>query len=133
MAGSVLACGGNGASLNVGDCVNFTSGADANGDPIGSTVVVDCAVAHDEEVFSVFNYPNAAAFPGYEAIGALQQTQCEADFKAYVGIAWDQSAYVINYDSPTAATWSTGDTRIVCLLVDGNGGQLTGSARGTAR
>jgi len=123
------------SALKVGDCVNHTNTTDADGNAIDSTVVVACSQPHEEEVFSVFAYPNAtSAFPGYEAIGALEQTRCEADFADYVGVSWDQSdAYTINYVGPTEQDWAAGDHAIVCTLDDVNGGKLTGSAKGTAR
>ena len=123
------------SALKVGDCVNHTNTTDADGNAIDSTVVVACSQAHEEEVFSVFDYPNATStFPGYEAIGAIEQTQCESDFAGYVGVTWDQSdAYTINYAGPTEHDWAAGDRAIVCTLDDANGGKLTGPARGTAR
>jgi Septum formation len=119
------------SQLKLGDCLNYVSSQDANGDNVNLPVVVDCDQTHSDEVFSVFDYPNASVFPGYEAIGAIQQTHCEADFKAYVGVDWEQSTYTIAYVSPTQDTWASGDRAIHCLLEDGSGGQLTGSARGT--
>jgi hypothetical protein len=134
IAGSVGACQSTGGvALKVGDCVNYTNAVDADGGSIESTVVVDCAQPHAEEVFSVFDYPEASAFPGYEAIGALQQIRCQADFASYVGIAWEQSSYAIGYSAPSADRWAQGDHYIACLLEDDSGGQLTGSARGSAR
>ena len=119
--------------LKVGDCFNYTDTTDANGDPINVPSVLDCAQAHSDEVFSIFDYPSASAFPGYEAIGTLQQTRCQADFKTYVGVDWEQSTYTIGYDGPTEDTWATGDHAVRCLIEDASGGQLTGSARGTAK
>ena len=121
------------AQLKVGDCFNYTNTTDANGDPINLPSPVDCTKPHSDEVFSVFNYPNASGFPGYEAIGALQQTRCEADFQSYVGITWDKSAYTISYASPDENGWASGDHAVHCLLEDASGGQLTGSARGTKK
>lgn len=122
-----------GVNLQVGDCYNEAQSVDANGDPSRAYVVVDCTMAHDDEVFSSFDYPNVTSFPGYEAIGTIQQTQCRTDFKPYVGIAWDQSSYTIKYPSPDEATWAGGDHAIHCLLADARAGQTTGSARETTR
>lgn len=117
-------------ALTVGDCINYE-----NSDEGENTVRVDCAQPHDEEVFSVFSYPNApSAFPGYEAIGAVQQERCQADFATYVGIAWEESAYSIGIAAaPTETSWAAGDRTIVCSLEDGMGHPLTGSAKNTAR
>jgi hypothetical protein len=123
------------SDLKVGDCVNDTNSTDANGDPIAAMVVVPCTAPHDEEVFSVFDYPNAPSpFPGYEAIGVAEQTRCEADFTTYVGISWEQSGtYSIDYAGPTDQTWFNGDRVIVCLLDDAGGAKLTGSAKDSAQ
>ncbi len=121
------------ADLKVGDCFNYANTTDANGDPVNLPSPTDCAKPHSDEVFSVFDYPNAGAFPGYEAIGALRQTHCQADFKAFVGVDWGSSTYTIAYISPEEASWASGDHTIRCLLEDASGAQLTGSARGTKK
>ena len=121
------------ADLKIGDCFNYANTTDAAGDPINLPSPVDCAKPHSDEVFSVFDYPNSSGFPGYEAIGALQQTHCQADFTNYVGVSWDKSSYTINYEAPTEQSWAGGDHAIHCLLEDAAGAKLTGSARGSAR
>ncbi|HEY7023423.1 MAG TPA: septum formation family protein [Candidatus Limnocylindrales bacterium] len=123
----------SGSALKVGDCFNYTNTTDVEGNSVESHAIVDCAEPHEEEVFSVFDYPNASGFPGYEQIGSVQQMQCESDFQTYVGVGWEESGYVISYDSPDEQTWAGGDHAIHCLLADGNGGKLTGSARGTKK
>ena len=78
----------SGTQLKLGDCFNYVNTTDANGDQVNLPSVTDCAQSHSDEVFSVFDYPSATSFPGYEAIGALQQTHCQADFKTFVGVEW---------------------------------------------
>jgi hypothetical protein len=119
--------------LTVGECFNYVNTTDANEDQVNLPSPVDCSKPHSDEVFSVFEYPNASGFPGYEQIGAIQQTQCETDFQTYVGTSWENSSYTISYDAPDEQTWAGGDHQIRCLLEDANGGQLTGSARGTKK
>jgi hypothetical protein len=120
-------------SLKAGDCFNYTNTTDANGDPVNLPSPIDCTKAHSDEVFSVFDYPNATGFPGFEAIGAEQQTHCEADFASYVGVPWDKSSLTIAYEAPDEQSWATGDHAIHCLLEDGAGAALTGSARGSKK
>ena len=120
------------AELEVGDCVNIVSTVDANGDNVAGNAVVDCGEKHDEEVFSIFDFPNpTSAFPGYEQIGLIQQGQCQSDFEDYVGLPWESSSYTITYASPTEDSWASGDRAIHCLLADAAGGKLTGSAQGS--
>jgi Septum formation len=125
----------NTTDLKVGDCFNYANTTDANGDPVNLPSPVDCTKPHSDEVFSVFPYPAPpdAGFPGYEAIGALRQTHCQADFASYVGVSWDKSSYTINYESPTEQGWAGGDRAIHCLLEDAAGANLNGSAKGSAR
>ncbi len=123
----------SGGDLNVGDCYNETQSVDANGDQVRAYSIVDCSTAHDGEVFSVLDYPNADVFPGYEAIGAFQQSQCDAAFQSYVGVPWNESRYTISYASPDDQGWASGDHTIHCLLSDGQFAPITGSVRGTGK
>jgi hypothetical protein len=125
--------GGSASSLKVGDCFNTTSNTDANGDPVVGYAVVDCTGQHDGEMFSAFDYPNAGAWPGYEQLGSIEQTRCEADFQTYVGIPWESSSFTINYAAPTETTWGSGDHTIRCLLESASAGKLTGSAKNSAK
>jgi hypothetical protein len=122
------------ADLKVGDCVNLVSTVDANGDNVVGNSVVDCSQSHDEQVFSVFEYPNAtSAFPGYEHIGEVEQGRCQSDFEDYVGVTWEESSYTISYSSPDERGWASGDHTIHCMLADAAGAKLTGSAQGSER
>ena len=95
--------------------------------------VVDCSKPHSDEVFSVFDYPNASGFPGYEAIGGIQQTQCQTDFHGIrrrdLGpLAHTRSTYAAPDRAglgERATTPSTACSRMPAAR------QLTGSARGT--
>jgi putative regulator of septum formation len=137
VAGALGACGTEtpSAALKTGDCVNQGLTVDATGSQVREYTVVDCGSAHDAEVFSVFDYPNATAqFPGYEQIGAVEQTGCQRDFTAYVGIDWADSSYTINYVAPTERTWAQGDRSIKCLAEDSTGeAKITGSVRGSKK
>ncbi len=131
IAAAFAACQSAGrVALKVGDCINYEPSEDGE-----NTITVNCAQPHSEEVFSVYAdmLPSPTAFPGYEAIGATAQRVCQADFEEYVGVPWDQSTYSIGFSGPTEQTWAKGDHQVACLLEDGNGGQLIGSAKGTAQ
>lgn len=124
----------SGAELKLGDCADNTNSVDANGDQVASYAVVDCAQEHDNEVFSIFDYPGAtSAFPGYEAIGEVEQRQCESDFEEYVGITWALSSYTISYAGPTEGSWASGGHTISCLLSNAAGEKVTGSAEGSGQ
>jgi hypothetical protein len=127
---ALAACEGNVFSLKVGDCFN----SDETGE-ISDVAVVDCAQAHDAEVYSVFDYPNAPSdYPGEGAIEQVVNDRCVTDFAAYVGKDYASSVFERNQLVPTQDGWAQGDHEIICLIVpSGSQAQLTGTARGTAR
>jgi hypothetical protein len=122
------------ADLSVGDCFTRTPTTDSNGDNVNANTIVECAQPHDAEVFLVFDVPAGPnGYPGDEAIGALQQTRCEAAFAGYVGKEYGLSSYTINYVRPDIDTWGSGDHKIACLIEDASAGKLTGSAKNTKK
>jgi hypothetical protein len=124
-------CQGNVFSLKVGECFTGTASGE-----ISDVNKGDCGAAHDAEVISIFDYPNAPAdFPGADAITTAAATQCAIDFKAYVGIDLSAStAYMIGDIGPTADSWKSGDHQIVCLInAFTQGTPLTGSAKDTKK
>jgi hypothetical protein len=123
-------CQGNVFSLKVGECF---SGA-ATGQ-VSDVNKVDCSVAHDSEVYSVFDYPNPpSAFPGSAAMDTAASDRCTTDFAVYVGIDAASSGYGLGQLVPTAESWAQGDRQLVCLIQPGTSGTtLTGSAKGTAK
>ena len=128
VVGGVVGCGPSGETvLKVGDCVSYEPSEDGE-----STIKVDCAQPHDQEVFFTFDMPDGD-FPGYFEIGDAQQDECTAAFEEFVGIPWEGSKYTFTFDAPTEQTWEQGARTVTCLLEDNSGLQLTGSARGSAR
>jgi hypothetical protein len=128
VVGGLVGCGPSGGTiLKVGECVNFEPSDEGE-----STVKVDCAQPHDQEVFYAFDMPDGD-YPGLFEIGDAQQDECTSAFAEFVGIPWEQSHYTYTFDAPTEETWDQGARTITCLLEDNSGLQLTGSARGTAR
>ena len=103
----------------VGTCL------DVNGAP------VDCATAHDSELYAVVDLPDGA-WPGQEAVDASAEQACLDQFAGYVGVAYDQSALEFAYLPPDDTSWAAGDRQVGCLAVD-PAGPLTGSVRGTGR
>ena len=129
-AAVVGGCQGNVFSLKVGDCFN----GGAAGTEVSDVTIVDCAKPHDAEVFSVFDYPNAPSdFPGTDALNTAVTDKCNPDFETYVGKDYNSSTYGLAPLLPTEDGWKSGDHEIVCLIVSGDSGQLTGSAKGTAK
>ena len=100
-------CQGNVFSLKVGEC--FTGAASGE---VSDVNKVDCAAAHDSEVFSVFDYPNPPSdFPGASAMDTAATAQCTTDFKAYVGIDASSSTLVRIRHRAHRGSWAAGTAR----------------------
>jgi hypothetical protein len=100
---------------NIGDCF-----LDADRTPADYTVV-DCAEPHDQEVFAIFDLPDGA-FPGEDVVREDAQVGCIAEFEAYVGRSYDESAlYADQPIVPSAGSWDGGDREVICLLYSRDG------------
>jgi hypothetical protein len=129
LAATALACQGNVFQLKLGDC--FTGGDSSQ---VTNVDVVDCAQAHDAEVYFVFDYPDAPSdFPGDQAVQTAAETGCKPAFADFVGLDFDSSIYGVKFLRPTSDSWGQGDRTIDCLITSSDDSQLTGSAKGTAK
>ncbi len=128
LAFASMACQASVFELKVGDCF---SGASSG--TLSNVDVIDCAKAHDFEVYAIFDYPNApSAYPGDAAISSAGQDGCVAPFATFVGIDFNSStAYSFSFLKPTSDSWGSGDRTYDCLITSADGSQLTGSAKGT--
>ncbi len=118
-------------SINVGDCLNDPLPNDDVGE-FSSVTAVPCDEAHDMEAFSLFDLPSGS-FPGDESVASQAADGCVADFETYVGEAYAESIYELNWFAPTVESWEQGDQEIVCII-DGtvDGDRLEGSVEGLA-
>lgn len=116
-------------SLKVGDCI-----ADAALGSVTDVPVVPCSESHTSEVFATFDMDDGD-FPGSTEAQSVAQTECTgALFTDYVGSAYADSIYDVNFLVPTQQTWDAIDDReIVCMAVSIDGTPLTGSVEGTAK
>ena len=92
---------------------------------------VDCAVAHDAEIYALVDLPGGA-WPGQKALDAAAEPACLDQFGGYVGLAYDRSALDFAFVTPDEASWAAGDRLVGCVVVD-PAGPLTGSVRGSGR
>lgn len=124
---SLLACGRQTSVLDlaVGHCFNT---GDVQG--VAEVSLLDCATAHDVEVFHVQSMPDGL-FPGDGQVQGYADEVCNAAFAGYVGQPYEASDLTISYLFPTLQTWEAGDREVVCLL--GGSEPLTGSMRGSNR
>jgi hypothetical protein len=118
---------------SVGDCYDHRS----IGTPPTTSMIVlllPCTLPHENQVFATLDYPPAPTFPGTGVLEAYAKANCVANFAAFVGKPYETSMYGLGYELPTEASWGNGVRHVLgCLLVDPNGGRLTGSAQGTKK
>lgn len=119
-------------TIAVGDCLNDSSA----GETVTSVPTVDCALPHDSEVYASIIIPDGD-YPGTDVVTGQADADCQAQFDAFVGMAYADSILDYQYYYPTSETWANGDREIVCLIVDTDGAgnlvQATGTLAGAAR
>lgn len=111
--------------LVVGDCFDLP----ADGDESGLVTVRSCRQEHYGEVFAVIDLKDGP-FPGDDEADRLTQARCTRLFARFIGIPYDDSAYVYAYWTPDAQTWSLGDRTSICAVHDEDDLPLKGSLRG---
>lgn len=123
-SGAIVDGGGVGAFvLQEGDCF-----LEPDAGLVQSVEAVPCSEPHDAEVFSNIVL-EGGAFPGDDALGETASDRCVADFDAYVGTPYMDSALDVSWLAPSEQSWtSINDTTITCLVVTMDGSQRTASA-----
>jgi Septum formation len=118
---------------SVGDCFdNRTAGTPPTTTEI--VLLLACALPHENQVYATLDYPPSPAFPGTGVLEAYAKSHCVANFAAFVGKPYETSMYGLAYQLPTEASWGNGIRHVLgCLLVDPQGGRLTGTAQGSAK
>ena len=96
-----------------------------------SCAVVDCAMAHDVELYALVDLPDGA-WPGQKELDAAAEQACLDQFGGYVGLAYEQSALDFPFVTPDEASWAAGDRLVGCIAWD-PAGPLTGSVQGSGR
>lgn len=110
--------------LQPGDCL---AGPPPTDPAVVEVTLVDCATPHLAETFL------RAEIPVNAAVGETGNTQCEAGFTPYTGIALTGSPYAIAYLIDSEQDRTTNNpfpSTVICLLQGAQGQSLTGSARG---
>lgn len=114
-------------SIKVGDCLNETLGAS-----VAEVPVVPCGDPHDQEVYAEFALPDGE-WPRRDSISELTVDRCDADFRTFVGVRWDDSELDWYPLTPTEEGWNTiGDRLVQCVIYD-PAGQVTGSLQAAGR
>ena len=116
----------------VGDCVNDPEGIDSEeGAVFESIEAVPCDQPHDNEIYHQFDLPEGD-WPGEDALFEQAGQGCEAEFAAFVGLGYDESALDIAPITPVEESWDQGDREVSCAVYD-PAGQTTGTLKGAAR
>lgn len=121
VAGTVAQAGG----ATVGTCLRTRQ--DGPG-----TEAVPCGPTHDEEVYRVTRLPGGA-WPGDGEVLGRADDVCYDGFEGYVGAAYEESAYDYAFYAPDEGEWTSGERRVVCVIVPSDDADLTSSAAGTRR
>lgn len=131
-SGAVVDGGEVGAfRIRLGDCLLAAPDGDFE-----SIEAVPCEQSHQNEVYAAFNlpFPDSAAFPGRDAVGAAADEGCLERFEPFVGVEYQVSEFGISSITPSEGSWTEVDDReVLCLISEYDGTPKTGSARGTNR
>jgi hypothetical protein len=97
--------------------------------------VVHCDQPHGAEVFFVGDaWGPEATFPGDAALDVRWNTQCDAEFQRYVGVALGRSVLDMSgWNGYGADGWAQGMRDMACIAYDRGGADLRGSVRGTGQ
>lgn len=90
-------------------------------------VMVDCATAHRYQSYTVVNPDGSLAFDDAFVEGV---SLCEAEFEEFVGVPYEQSAFLAAPMLPPPADWPT-RTDSVCILLLPDEVTWTGNAEGS--
>ncbi|MCC6498181.1 MAG: septum formation family protein [Propionibacteriaceae bacterium] len=94
--------------------------------------IIDCALAHNYEVFATKNITTKAA-PTRAELDKLFNSVCQSGFKEFVGIDSGKSKYEVTYFLAGADVWTkVADHRIVCSAGSPDGG-IKGSLEGVKK
>lgn len=119
-------------NLEAGDCFLWPSDEASTGEAVqvGSVTTVDCAEAHDAEIFHVFDVTDGPW--DEEAILTEGFEVCSAEFENYIGARYETSEPYLDGLTPTENGWENGDHEIACYVYEPDV-QQTGSLQGAAR
>lgn len=116
--------------LRVGDCLAPDQGVVAELEEVRA---VPCEDPHLHEVFFLAEWDGGDTFPGDTALADFADGACIAEFEAYVGTDYLDSALFHTYLLPTLRSWDERNDRQVVCLAASAGEPLQGSSRGSER
>jgi hypothetical protein len=103
----------NVTTLKAGDCVTKLEESDS----VTTLPVVDCAKAHQGEVYFVFQL-SSGDYPGDEKVQKDAEARCTKEISTYAGAGADEK-FDIFYLRPSPDDWSR-DRGVTCIATDAN-------------
>lgn len=122
--------------IKAGDCFNSSASASSDAEVVNSVELVSCDAPHDAEVYAEGEITGHDSYPGDATIQDEATTICSDGFEPYVGTGYDSSSYSVTWLSPSEDSWNNivaADRTVSCLLISGDGGQLTGSGQDSGK
>ncbi|MGW9552198.1 septum formation family protein [Citricoccus zhacaiensis] len=100
-------------------------------DGLYEVAVVPCQVAHDLEMYALFQL-DEPSWPGGDRVHELADAGCREQFTAFTGSGPDESDLGYTMYTPSEGSWSEGDRQVQCALQLNSGGRMIGSKAGAA-
>lgn len=113
---------GNAGSTTVGDCLSAPAPNQRR------SPVVDCRYTHRAEVYEV-EALGAGPWPGSDELVERADRVCDAAFEPYVGQSYITSDYDYGFYLPDELEWSSGERRVVCVILPSFDDELRGTVR----
>lgn len=108
-------------SLRAGQCL------DSGTNGISGVHVLNCAQAHDAEVFATFRVAGTR-YPGAAALQQSARQGCVSRLSGYLNPQLSAASLAQSYVYPDSGAWSAGERTVVCT-VRSTSGPLVGSVR----
>ena len=89
---------------------------------------VPCSGPRQVEVTFAATFEEGS-FPGDDYLATTAKDTCTAAFQRYVGVSPEESVYGFDWLVPTEETWAGGARQGICLVVSGDGSDLTGTVK----
>ncbi|MDU0968321.1 MAG: septum formation family protein [Actinomycetaceae bacterium] len=117
VGGGLAGCSHASYSLQTGQCFNASANTLTSSTDVNDLSAVSCSHNHNSEVVGVHKLPKGD-YPGQDVLVKQAQSDCEKDFRDYVGIGYEESTYDLYPLVPTESTWKMDSSRsIMCVAL----------------
>lgn len=118
--------------LNARDCFTLVDDRSADDKAVW---LVPCEVPHDGQVITELDYAGPTGesntYAGEQAVREAAEAACIDTFEPFVGVRWTVSSLELLTFWPSAESWRTGDTQVICAVVRNSSERLVGTQEGT--